>query len=431
MPDDNPVTSPLWISIALAFLTSAVLVMSALLDRSGPIRLRHFAEEAGGRLGRLFDRPIQFEAFRYLLNGLGKVAPAALCGSLALWLHEHASSLPVAVGEATSIVAALVLGVELINRFFVARDPESALSRLTGFYRVAHFLLGPLVILMSLLLPRSLGEPPVDDGTDEDEEVSDEEIDAFIDVGKREGILEPEQEDLVRGVVDFGDTQVRSVMTPRIDIVCAAADASFEDLVQRFVESRRSRIPLVDESIDHVVGVLHLRDLVRGLQSNPRPRPLDLAKPALFVPLTKELDELLREMQSRHQQIAIVVDEYGGTAGLVTVEDLVEEIFGDIADEHERETEQPQTKDLGDGTWLLDGRMHLEELEDLFEVEIGEVPYETVGGLILSELGEVPQTGVVVETHGLRLTVEKVSDRRIQTIRAEKLRDEEEESADV
>src|SRR6185436_17756471 len=193
-------------------------------------------------------------------------------------------------------------------------------------------------------------------------------IEAFIDVGTREGILEPEQGEWLWSIVDFRDTQVRSVMTPRIDMVCAPIEASLDTLAERFIESGHSRIPLHEGSIDHVVGILHIRDVLRALRL-PEPTPVrEMIKPPLFIPETKALGELLKELQARFQQVAIVVDEYGGTAGMVTVEDLLEEIVGEIMDEHEALV--AELEPVSEGIWRLDGRAHVELLDELFGVDL-------------------------------------------------------------
>jgi putative hemolysin len=215
-------------------------------------------------------------------------------------------------------------------------------------------------------------------------------------------------------VIDFGDTQVRSVMTPRIDMVCASAETSLEDLAKLFLESHHSRIPLYRDSVDRIVGVLHIREALRGLRSAELAEAAALALPAFVVPGTKRLGTLLREFQSRHQQMAIVVDEYGGTSGLVTVEDLLEEIVGEIADEHE--AEELPTERLPDGRYRVEGWADLEVLEEIFDIDLSDSPWETVGGLVFGLVGSLPTPGVVVESHGLSFTVESVEDRRVQTV---------------
>jgi putative hemolysin len=414
-----------WGVLALLGATVLGAVLSALIERSGPIRLRHWTEEAEGRLLRLYEQPVRFEAFRLILSILAKLAPLALFWCLAALLARGWATPATAAVSAALAVLAVVLATETANRLLVGRDPERALARLTPVYRVLLVVLGPLVALAAPLLDALL---PVDGLRRrmelEEDEASEDEIEAFIDVGTREGILEPGEEELLWGIVDFGDTAVRSVMTPRIQVRCAPVGAELEELADLFVESGHSRMPLYEGSIDHIVAILHIRDLLKALRSadaadgRSRPTARKLAHPPFFVPETKPLGQLLRELQARYQQMAVVVDEYGGTAGIVTVEDLVEEIVGELVDEHEEA--QAANRLLPDGAWLLEGGSNVETLEELFGIEIDDdAPWETVGGMVFSLLGDVPEVGESVESHGLRYTVEEVEERRVARVRVE------------
>jgi putative hemolysin len=398
--------------------TALLSVLSALLERSGPIRLRHWAEEAGGRVRAIFDQPVRFGAFRSLLSLASRLLPVGFCVALAALFATAGAAHPVA--WSLGLAAVLLAALEVVNRALVGRQPERALRALTGFYRATLAVLLPLVIVVATLVPSGSLERREDP---EDEAASDEEIEAFIDVGTREGILEPEQGQWLSNIVDFPVTQARSVMTPRIDMVCAPLDSTLDTLAERFIASGHSRIPLYRDSIDHIVGVLHIRDAFRALRLPQPPGPAEIEKlliPPLFIPETKPLGELLKELQTRFQQVAIVVDEYGGTAGLVTVEDLVEEIVGEITDEHDG-AQTAERVQLGDDRWRLDGRAHVEALDELFGVEVEDVEYETVAGLIFSALGHVPHPGETVEQHGLRFTVEEVANRRIKQILVERI----------
>lgn len=413
MPD-AAVTPLAWAVALLVPLAVGLAVLSALLERSGPIRLRHWSEEAGGALRALYEQGGQFAAFRVLLSLAARVAPLCLLLAAARLL----TGLGVQRGLVWSFAgtALVVVATEVVNRVPVARDPEAALRRLTYAYRALLVLLRPGLLLVAPLLPGAHDRRD----SEEEEEATDEEIEAYIDVGTREGILEPEEGEWVWSIVGFGDTLVRSVMTPRVDMVVAPIDASLDALAERFIESGHSRIPIYEESIDRIVGILHIRDLLRALRSPEPPPVAELVKPPFFIPETKPLGELLKELQARFQQLAIVVDEYGGTAGMVTVEDLLEEIVGEIMDEHEALA--AELEPLPDGAYRVDGRAHLELLEDLFEVKFDDdQDVETVAGLIYRELGRVPQPGDAVELQGLRLTVEEVTDRRIQSVRVERI----------
>jgi CBS domain containing-hemolysin-like protein len=402
---------PTWLAgwgLALAAPAAILLaVLSALLERSGPIRLRHWAEEAGGSLRRLYDRPARFDAFRFLLSLSARLLPVVGVGLL--WLLFGRLKIAAGWWLAPLSVAVVLAAVEGLNRPLVERHAERALGYLTWVSRAFYVLYLPAVwVLAHLFSP--LEER---DGDDEDE-ASDEEIAAFIDVGRREGILEPEEEELVRSIVDFGDTQVRSVMTPRVEITSAPVDTGLEELARIFFDSKHARLPLYRDSVDQVAGILHIRDLFEALDGGREVAAAELANPPHYVPETKPLRELLDELQRLRQQMAIVVDEYGGVAGLVTVEDLVEEIVGEIRDEHEAAATQRVRID--DDRWRLAGRTDLEELGELFDLDFDDLPYETVSGLICGELGYVPKAGEVFASHDLEFSVEEADKRRVTSV---------------
>ncbi len=391
-----------WLGLAaLLSLGSLLAVLASMLERSGSIRRRHWADEAGGRLERLNESPPHLAAFRYLLSFLARLVPLALLVALFEVLPGR--------WPALAVVALWLAFVEGLNRVLVARDPESVLRWLTGSYRAALAVLAPLVGVLAPLL----GGPATDRKEDEDE-VSEEEIEAFIDVGTREGILDPGEDDLIMRVIDFGDAVVKSVITPRTDMVAGPSESSLEELADLFLEAKHTRIPLYRDSVDQIVGVLHIRELLAGLRSASAPTTTDLALPPYVVPDTKPLNELLREFQSSRQQLAIVVDEFGGTVGLVTVEDLLEEIVGEIVDEHE---EVPESNlELPDGSWKLDGATPVDTLHVLFGVDIADEPHETVGGLVFGRLGHLPEVGQRIEALGMELIVRRVEGRRIKSV---------------
>jgi len=386
-----------WLALALVPILPILGLLTALLERSGPIRLRHWAEESGGRLRDLYEDRRSFGIFRYVLNLGAKMAPLVLGALVARGLVDHGVRHPYLI----AVVAVLVLLAlaEVANRDLLRRDPEEALRVLTGLYRFTGWILTPVIFLFRPLVPA--------------------EIEAFIDVGTREGILEPADRDLLWGVVDFGDTQLRSVMTPRVDLVAGEVDEPLEALLDRMIEAPVTRMPLYRESIDQVVGVLHLRDLVVGMRRSPRPKALELAKPALLVPETKHLAQMLREFQAQRQQLAIVLNEHGGTEGLVTIEDLIEEIVGEIQDEHD--VAEPENRLLADGSLLLDGRAEIETLDEFFGWKPEEETVETVGGLVSGLVGYVPADGEVIEHDRLRFEIERADERRILSLRVRRL----------
>ena len=401
--------------LVLGGRSTLVATLSAMLERSGPIRLRHWAEETGGGLLTLYESPLRFEVFRYLLSLLAKLLPIAFFAAAWSMLRTTVAG-PWALWGAVAVVAGVLGLTEMLIRVLVGRDPEQVLRRLTPIYRAVRALLVPVLALVAPLLPASAV-----DRRDDEDGVTDDEIEAFLTVGTQEGILEPGEEDLIHRVIDFGDSLVKSVVTPRIDMICAQVESDLETLASLFLESKHSRIPIYEGSVDQIIGVLHIRDLLRGLRSSEPSSVRKLAMPPYFVPETKPLNELLHEFQAQRQQLAIVVDEYGGTSGLVTVEDLLEEIVGEIQDEYDEAL--PVNESLPDGGWRIDGGAPLETLDELFEVDVEDEPYETVGGMIFGLLGDVPGGGESLEAHGLSFEVERVENRRVRSVLVRRLRD--------
>lgn len=407
-------------TVAAAVVTLSCQVASGLLHRSGTIRIRHWVEETGGRLRDLHRNAASFEAFRHIFAVVAQLAALLLFAAIFAAVARGPLGLEGGPRWAIAFVlTATVVGFnDIVVRRIVAARSEAALERLTPLYRLAAGLSIPFVAVLRRVMPKVTTTRESDE-----DEVSEGKLDAFIEVGQREGILEAGDGELVRGVIEFGDTQVRSVMTPRVDVVCARADAEIKDVVRLAVDNSLSRIPIYEDSIDHIVGVVHSRDLLRVLFTGEVAHLRDFALPPHFVPQTKRLAELLKELQERHQALAIVVDEYGGTEGIVTLEDILEEIFGEIVDEHDSADGTPEQQP--DGSWLVGGQTHIEELDEIFDVRVEEAPYETVGGLIFGELGRVPLVGDAVRSHGLEFVVETVHSRRVQSARVRPLTSQE------
>jgi len=287
---------------------------------------------------------------------------------------------------------------------------------MTPFFGVLRLLLLPLVVLMRPLVSASSMERQSEVG--EVDEASEGEIAAYISVGQREGILDPGEEALVMGVVEFGDKRVKSVMTPRIDTVAASVETPPDELASLFLESGHSRIPLYRESMDEVVGVLHLRDLITQMRSEQAATPESLLIDPFVVPETKPISELLEEFQARHQQLAVVVDEFGGMAGVVTVEDLLEEIVGEIADEYEKQSAGAQLRRVDDRTSEVDAVMHVDEINERLGIELPEDDsYETLAGFLFSQWGRIPQVGERIVHGGVDFEVVDADERRIKFVR--------------
>src|SRR5215210_7102252 len=245
---------------------------------------------------------------------------------------------------------------------------------------------------------------------------SEVELRELVDLAEERGVVESGERNMIHSVFELGDTIAREVMVPRTDVVYIERHKTVRQALALALRSGFSRIPVIGENVDDVVGVVYLKDLVRRSQSNGEsrngPRVEELMRPPTFVPESKPVDELLRDMQAQRIHIAIVVDEYGGFAGLVTIEDILEEIVGEIADEHDR-FQRPEVEQLSDGSMRITARLPVEDLAELFHVELPEDDdVETVGGLLARELGRVPIEGASAEVGGLRLVAESTGGRR-------------------
>jgi CBS domain containing-hemolysin-like protein len=243
------------------------------------------------------------------------------------------------------------------------------------------------------------------------------EVQAYIDVGREEGILDKGEEKLLLSIVDFGDTRVREVMTPRTDILFIDGASPLPVLADLFVSSKYSRIPVVRGTIDTLLGTVHVKDLFEAIHAGKHRAIAELTREAYFVPESKKVSELLREFQRRHLWMAIVVDEYGGVSGLVTVEDLLEEIVGEISDEHEDEREA--VSKAGEHAYSVSGKENIATVRELFARGPEEEEFTTVGGFLAARLGHIPRPGESHRESDLVFTVEEADRRRVYRVRIE------------
>jgi CBS domain containing-hemolysin-like protein len=325
----------------------------------------------------------------------------------------------IGVGSAV-LRSVLIWGLAvLLWKFALALVPEDTadliLRGLLPFSRMSYYLFSPFLFPLRKMLER---RERAEQAGDEEEEVTAEEVQAYIDVGEEAGVLEPAQGKLLQSIVDFGDRLAHEIMTPRIDVLTFDARKPIDELAKMFSESKYSRIPIYETSIDQITGIVHIKELYDAILKNETRTVQELARPPYFVLETKKVSEMLREFQSEHLQIAIVVDEYGGTAGIITTEDIIEEIVGEIADEHE--DEEATIADLGDGTYLVSGSLRVEDLEEELDADLSGEDFETVAGLIFTTLGHVPKVGEHVNKNGFRFVVERADRRKIYRVRVTK-----------
>ncbi len=248
---------------------------------------------------------------------------------------------------------------------------------------------------------------------------TDEEVIELVAAGEAQGNVEEEERDMIEGVIEFADKVVREVMTPRTDIIAISAEATLVEAARVGRDSGYSRLPVYEGSIDSVVGILYAKDMVRALQSDrPEQTVREIARTPAVVPESKKLHEVLQFMQRNRLHMVIVIDEYGGTSGLATIEDLIEEIFGELQDEYDVETEP--IRQLGENTYLLDASVGVGDVEHELEQDLPEGDYDSIGGFLLDLLGRLPTAGEQVTWRNLLFTVEAVSGNRIRLVRLER-----------
>src|SRR3984957_7014586 len=327
------------------------------------------------------------------------------------------------VAEVAQAVLGAVLVIVIFNQFlpfvFFTRTGGLWVVRLTLVIRVLFYLVLPVTLLLAFLLSiAALAEPRPGDLEEDPSEAA---VEALIEAGQEEGIIEESDRDLVRSAVEFGDKVVREVMTPRPHVFAVPADMTLEDFISGLAKFPYSRVPVFQGSLDHVTGIafahdlLHIADAAAGTQT-----VASIQRRAALVPETKRVNELLREMQREKQHMRIVIDEYGGVAGLVTIEDLLEEIVGRISDEHEDDSEANQPKQESDGVWIVPGNLEVDALEALTGDEAlrdNHYAATTVAGLVSEVAGRIPMAGEVVLAGKTRLEILASTDRRVERLR--------------
>jgi CBS domain containing-hemolysin-like protein len=402
------------LAVAAVYVGTIETAFSALMRLS----LRLMAERGGrdDRLGFYLEDPIQlFVPARLLLGVIFSLATmfiAILTGRTGFQ----------SVGILLVFVAVFILACEhFLPLLIVRRDPERMLEVLLPPFdwaaRLLHPLTGGLVRLIAVETRRP--DTAATNGAGE-ENAGGDVAREYLEQGEEQGLIERDERRLLQSIVDFGDTLVREVMTPRPDMVAIRADATFGELRALFREQEYSRIPVYNQNLDNIVGFVFVKDLIRmpevaAPDARLQPDLARLIRAATFVPETKRVSEMLKEFQRKQVQIAIVVDEYGGTAGLVTIEDLLEEIVGEIRDEYDVEMEP--VVDEGNGSYVFSAKVNIDEVRECLGVTIEPEGFETVGGYVLTRVGRVPAVGEEFDVDGLHVEVLEAERRRIHKVR--------------
>ena len=385
-------------------------------------RIRHLAEEsANGRarlVATLLGTPQRFLTTILVLNSVCVIIASGIATELSLrymppnpaWLRDITAPLVMSL--------IVLICAEITPKLLAIQNTERAALFLGPIVNMFAVLLYPIIAILTWITG-GLARLFRSQTTSLDQQYTEEELRMLIEVGEEQHILEEEETAMIHGVFEFGDTLVREVMRPRIDVAAVAADAPFQDVIDVAMNAGHSRIPMFEESIDNVVGVLYVKDLLRFLLPDQQPINLrDLARPPFFVPESQKVTQVFHDMRTTKVHMAIVLDEYGGTAGVVTIEDLLEEIVGDIQDEYD--TEKPDIEQVGEGAYLVDGSVSMGTIDELMEVELESDAYDTIGGLVYSQLGAEPTEGQIAVVGPLQATVIERDGRRVRRVRVER-----------
>jgi putative hemolysin len=437
-------------SSVAVFLLLCLLALSAYVDRiyfeMGKFLSREYTENIEAWEERVEPRlRLSRESSAMSASVLRQISLIALAFLLAIRLQGTMGSTFAEIAKTVfELLLVLLIFDRLIPQIFFTKTKGEWIAHITPLLQVLFYMVLPVTLAISLLLSiAGLAEPEV-----QEPEHAGEAMDALLEAGEEEGVLDEEDRELVRSVVEFGDKVVREVMTPRPEMFAVAGKTTLEVFTAEVNAHNFSRVPVYGESFDEITGIAFARDLLGVKDSDAGRRTVaELQRPALYIPETKKVNELLREMQRQKQHMSIVIDEYGGVAGLVTIEDLLEAIVGNIEDEHDVQTADESPTAEAEGTWVVPGSFEVSRLRELFETAREEkaedepaetrdeeaedgveteqllsqllTGYEatTVGGLVSEIAGHIPLPGEVVEDGPLRLEVIASTDRRVERVR--------------
>jgi putative hemolysin len=422
--------------VILTFFEGVFVAAEIALVTIRRTRIEQLAEEgnrAAKRVKGLIAQPGRFLAVTQIgLTFLGFLASAYAAVNLTVSLEKALQPL---LGDTAAAVALVIVTLilslftivfgELVPKSLALAHTETFALRLSGLIEVLLRVLGPLVRVLTAIttaVARMLGAGDQAQGV-----MSTQELSILVERGGEQGILEAEEEQMIQAVIELGDQRIHEVMVPRIAMVTLRATASMDEAIDTVIEGGHSRIPVYEETIDEIIGILYAKDLLPFLKGSVTERPSlrSILRTPVFVPESMSVDDLLHEFQRRKIHIAIVLDEYGGTAGLVTIEDLLEEIVGEIQDEYDEE--EPLIVRISEDEARIDGRADVDDLAELFDTNLGledADEYDTVGGLIYHRIGGVPKPGDQVVVDGLTLTVETTDGRRVGKVLVVRSRDD-------
>lgn len=398
--------------VALIGLMSATEIALTASSRSEIRRLAEQGNRRAAMIDELLAEPEQF----WLTSMLVKTAGLLGAGLAVGWEFLPTSGLLTLL--ITGIVAWLILAVvQIISRAAVIGDADAVALRLIPFATFWMTVLSPLTLLLYRTGVHVSGETQQE--ADESIFLSEDGLRLLLQVSEEESTIQESEKQMIAGILEMDETVAREVMVPRIDMFTLPVGTALQPALDAIIEAGHSRIPVYEESVDQIAGLVYAKDLLKALHEQRTGVALrDLLRPVNFVPASKKVNALLKEMQQQRMHLAMVVDEYGGIAGLVTIEDIMEEIFGEIRDEYDVD-EQLQVQALGEHAYLLNSRLDVGSLGKLLGLDLADDDADTLGGLIYSRLGHVPEPGEALEIDDWRFTVLSLDGRRINEVRAD------------
>src|SRR5579863_8789643 len=407
----------LFIMVVALILCGIASASETALTSVSRIKLKNLVEEGdqkAAEIERLLAEPNAFLSTILIVNSVAVIVASSMATVLALRFSTSFGEL------ISSVVVSLVVLIfcEITPKTAAVQNPLRWARGLLPLVKGTAWVLHPIVVVLGKItsfLVRMLGGQ-VKRGPF----VTEEELRLLVTVGEEEGVLEEDETEMIHSIFEFADTTVREVMVPRIDMVTLESDATVNEAVDMAMQGGFSRIPVFEENIDNIIGVLYTKDMLRQLRDEHDRLPIrDLVRAAYFVPETKKLDDLLREIRQKRVHMVIVVDEYGSVAGLVTIEDLVEEIVGDIQDEYDRE--ELLYERITDNEYVFDAKISIDEFNELMDADLGDEDYDTLGGFLYAQLDKIPNVGDTSSYKDLTFTVLSTRGRRITKVRVERL----------
>ncbi|MFC1511152.1 hemolysin family protein [Candidatus Margulisiibacteriota bacterium] len=364
------------------------------------------------------DNPSNYLPIILIGNNLANVASSAVATSMIMrfFSSQGWTNMGVAVGVSTGLMTFLVLTFgEIIPKTVAIRRAEQLSALAAPLILFLGMILKPVAYFLGFISRPFIvllgGKAP-----EKGPFMTEDDIRMILATGEKEGVIEEEERQMITSIFEFGDTVAREVMTPRPDITALEVNKSLEDIVRIILDSGHSRIPVYEGNLDNIVGMVYAKDL---LSAKSTTRIKDILRPVTFIPETKKVSELLHEMQAARTHLAVIVDEHGVASGLVTLEDLVEEIVGEIHDEFERDEKMFERVD--NNTVIVDGRVTIKDLNDELKLNLPERHYDTIGGFVFGQLGKVPSVGNSVRCDDLLISVERIHRRRITRVKIAKL----------